>query len=160
MSDIKKKIGKHGLDGLLNRPKEEPSRSGWNGEDDWDGFGYNTGPGHRPRSSYGGGYGYGRDVKPGPVPHYQGRKPAATATGVNYYVEDGMAILGDNELRRLKVEIGDIVMRSLKVRGIHLSMGGDAEVMAMIGSLVEGDGRLRDPRTGKLLKIVIEENEL
>jgi hypothetical protein len=151
MSDMKKKIGKQGLDGLLNRKEpERPKRSDWF-DDDYDPYGWRGTDSYR--SAYNGPRGIsqrsGGNVTPGRVADYGG--------SVKFVEEDGLAVIHASEIRRLRIELGDLLTNALRTRGIGLGIGSDAEVHAMISTLIETDGRIASK--GKLLKVCIEEDE-
>jgi hypothetical protein len=159
MSDMKKKIGKQGLDGLLNRkeperpqigsghrskfkdnPNYDPYTNSWRGTDSY-------------RSAYDGPRGIskrsGGNVSPGRVAAYGGN--------VKFFEEDGLAVIHESEIRRLRLELGDLLINALRTRNIGLGIGAESEVHAMISTLIETDGRVA--HKGKLLKVCIEEDE-
>ena len=164
MSDMKKKIGKQGLNGLLNRKEPEPEplpRNSWDGgyqgsiwdddddiwddDDDYGASGSFQAPASRRFSR-----GSTRTTVTNPV-----NKPGQRGGKVNFTTDGDIAVIGDNELRRMALEVTENLRRSIEYRGFSVTLHGDAELMEFAKQFITGSCRVVS--NGRLMRIAVEE---
>ena len=142
MSDIKKKIGKSSLSGLLNvkkepEPQRDPYSSGYGGrswernslweDDDWGGsptqkFYEDSAASMQPSQPQGG-------RKNGPI---------------DFYHDAGVAFVTENEMRRIKIELATQIEGALKYRNLLLSLSGQAMLRDMMDELLWSECKAKD----------------
>ncbi len=157
MSNMKKKIGKQGLNGLLNRKEKEkaPESGGrytgslW--DDDDDDF-------RSPHRDAYGGFRYNSSAERGYVPG-TGRRfekaPGTRAGKIAYVVDQDLAVVKRKEMRRLAMELGEIVRNGLQYRGITTTLGGDGEIVDLMEDFIRG---CRVHSGQRMLRIAVEED--
>lgn len=121
MAKIDETIGRTALDGLLNRP-EEPEITDAPRRYDARGYAYD-----RPSLGYGNGIARGSPAGP-----------------LAFEVRNGEAVVPPGELRRLRVEMCDIIIRQLQRRGLNPGFGADSAIMDFVLALAFDECRMDD----------------
>jgi len=149
MSDMKKKVGKAGLKGLLNRKEPEPVESKFDSgsfRNEWEGDSYGDRDiiyGNRRGSGYGGGagYGYGR-------PDYGRPVSSGSRHGyINATMDGDKAMVSDTEARRVSLELNGVMYEALRKRGLIVKLGREAVLTDFLNKIIF-DGTLKYARTG------------
>lgn len=162
MSEMKKKIGQQGLNGLLNVKSAPEPDVGF--DDDY------------PYSSGGYGDGYGQPYRRNYESDRRGYEPVrssgmrttisspickegARGGRVAFYEEDGLAVVSAREMTRIKLELAETVRRAMDVRGMSLSFAGDSELCELLGVILETGCRVKPNNSVRgMLRIMVEED--
>jgi hypothetical protein len=174
--DFNSKVGKSALSGLLNIKKPEPVKiekydpakyegryQGYQGGDAFGGYDDDMFGAHHRRETpkFESSYKKAGDVTTHQPAWQQGEKSAVKGSGprkVKYVVDGGKALLGENEIRHIKVSLRQTVLDALRPRGIYVKMGEDHYIDEFIEDLLtSGTCQVKKPTGVGFLTIRGEE---